>query len=175
VTVVDLTEGQLEGDRVAADHYGYEVTTIRADMRRLSFLADGSFDLVYQAPSMAYIPDVRQVYAQVARVLRVGGSYRVALTNPAVEFVDMDSWDGEGYRITTPYTVRRVDYDEDGSVQFRHYLSDIFNGLIEAGLSIQWVQEAPYHLQQDVRAEPGGWEHMLTYVPWTFAILARKK
>jgi len=45
VTVVDLAEGQLDGDRRAAAHYGYEVATIRADMRDLSCIGDESFDL----------------------------------------------------------------------------------------------------------------------------------
>ena len=40
VTVVDLAEGQLEGDRIAAAHYGYSVTTIHADMRDLSCIDD---------------------------------------------------------------------------------------------------------------------------------------
>jgi hypothetical protein len=47
--------------------------------------------VVYQAPSMAYIPDVGRVYAEVARVLRTGGYYRVAHTNPAIEFIEMSS------------------------------------------------------------------------------------
>jgi hypothetical protein len=47
VTVVNFVEGQLEGDRRAAAHYGYEVTTHCADMRNLSCLADASFDLVF--------------------------------------------------------------------------------------------------------------------------------
>ncbi len=102
VTVVDFSEKQLEGDRKAAAHYGFDVTTIQADMRDLSSSADSSFDLVYQAPSMAYIPDVGRVYAEVARVLRTGGYYRVAHTNPAIEFIEMSSWDGEGYRISVP-------------------------------------------------------------------------
>ncbi len=41
VTVVDFSEKQLEGDRKAAAHYGFEVTTIQADMRDLSSSADG--------------------------------------------------------------------------------------------------------------------------------------
>lgn len=175
VTVVDLAEGQLDGDRRAAAHYGYEVNTIRADMRDLSCIGDESFDLVYQAPSMSYVPDVRQVYSEVARVLRTGGLYRVALTNPAVQFVDTDSWDGEGYRITLPYAVRRVDMDGEDAIQFRHYLSDMFNGLIAVGLSIQQVQEAPCHLQHNAEARPGSWEHILMYVPWIFAIVAKKE
>ena len=73
VTVVDLTAGQLGGDRKAAAHYGYEVTTIQSDMRDLSALRDGTFDLVYQANSLAYIPDVRPLYEGVSRVLKTGG------------------------------------------------------------------------------------------------------
>jgi len=174
VTVVDLAEGQLAGDRAAAEHYGYEVTTIRTDMRDLSPLGDESFDLVYQAPSMSYVPDVRQVYSEVARVLRTGGLYRADAGNPAVQFVDMDSWDGCGYRITVPYGVRRVENDGQGAVEFRHYLGGTFNGLLAAGMSIQGVHDDPCNLQRNAQAAPGSWEHILTYVPWSFAIVARK-
>jgi len=168
VTVVDLAEGQLKGDRKAATHYGYEIDTIQGDMRDLSCLGDKSFDLVY-GTGMSYIPDVKQVYSEVADVLRTGGKYRVDFSNPATEFVDCDDWDGEGYRITRPYAerVRRL---EDGPIEFRHTLSSIFNGLIALGLSIEHVQEAPY---RDVKAPPGSWEHWLTYVRG-FAIVARK-
>jgi len=170
VTVVDIAEGQLDGDRKAAAHYGYEVTAIHGDMRDLSCLGDESFDLVYQAPSMAYVPDVRQVYSGVARVLRPGGLYRVHFTNPATEFAD---WDGEGYRITVPYaerTLRRA----DGAIEFRHYLSDIFNGLLDLGFSIQHVEEDPQCRQQDPQAPPGSWAHSLMYLVG-FAVVARKE
>jgi len=174
VTVVDLVEGQLDGDRQAAAHYGYAVRTVQADMRDLSCLKDRSYDLVYQAPSMSYVPDVRPVYAEVARVLRPGGVYRVALTNPAVEYVDLDSWDGERYRITVPYAVRRVKAHQGGAIEFRRHLSDLFGGLIGVGFSIRQVEEAPYHLQPDPQAAPGSWEHMLAHVPWIFGIVARR-
>lgn len=177
VTVVDLTEGQLEGDRTAAAYYGYRVTTIRADMRNLSRIDGGPFDLVYQAPSMAYVPDVRPVYAEVARVLKPGGMYRVCFTNPATEFVDWNSWDGEGYRITMPYAEEeeRPAEGTEGSIQFRHYMADIFNGLVAVGLSIQQVQDNPQcFLPQNAQAQPGSWAHWLTYVGG-FAIVAKKE
>lgn len=176
VTVVDLTEGQLEGDVAAAAQYGYEVTTVCADMRDLSCLGEGGFDLVYQAPSMAYVPDVRQVYAEVFRVLKPKGTYRVCFTNPATEFVDCDSWDGKGYRITQPYserTERTGTEGATGSIQFRHYMADIFNGLIEQGFSIQQVADSPrYFAQENAEAEPGEWKHWLAYVGG-FAVVAR--
>jgi SAM-dependent methyltransferase len=171
VTVVDLAERQLVGDRRAAAHYGYEVTTIRADMRDLSVIDDESFDLVYQAPSMAYVPEVRPVYTEVARLLRTGGLYWVEFTNPATEFVDCEDWDGTGYRITRPYT-ERTRRRVDGAIEFRHYLSDIFNGLLAVGLSIQQVEEAPHFQQQNPQAHPASWEHWRTYITG-FAIVAR--
>lgn len=173
VTVVDLAEGQLEGDRKAAEYYGYEVVTVQADMRNLSCLPTAFFDLVYQAPSMGYIPDVRSMYSEIFRVLRMGGVYRVEATNPATQFVD-ESWDGKGYRITKPYSMREHRRD-DGAIEYRHYLSDVFNGLVAVGFSIQHVCEAPCHLRSNPIAEAGSWEHILAHIPWLFAIVARKQ
>ena len=158
VTVVDLAEGQLQGDRKAAAHYGYDVTTVHADMRDLSCIRGQSFDLVYQGPSMSWVPDVRQVYCGVARVLRIGGRYRVDFANPANHFME---WDGEAYHITEPYS-ERVYRHEDGAFDFRHYLGDIFNGLIGEGFSIVHVEDHSWNLP-DAHAQPGSWAHEMAY------------
>ncbi|MFT5373593.1 MAG: SAM-dependent methyltransferase [Candidatus Latescibacterota bacterium] len=94
----------MEGDCTAAAHYGYKIDTIRADMRDLSEVADGSFDLVYQGPSMSWISNVREVYSEVAKVLRPGGAYRTS----------------------QPY-VERLFHPENGLYDYRHYMGDIFN------------------------------------------------
>jgi hypothetical protein len=127
---------------------------------------------------MAYVPEVREVYAEVARVLRDGGLYRVSFTNPVAEFIDWNSWDGKGYRIRVPYRERVEGPDEDGTggpIQFRHSMTDIFNGLLEAGLSVREVQDDPqYYRQENVESPPGTWTHLLTYAGM-FAIVARKR
>jgi ubiquinone/menaquinone biosynthesis C-methylase UbiE len=175
VTVVDIAEGQLAGDQQAAKHYGYNVTTIQSDMSDLSDLADQSFDLVYQAPSMSYVPDVKRVYAEVARVLRPSGLYRADAQNPQSQFVDESSWDGNGYRITVPYAVKERKRAEDKEVyEYRHYLDETFNGLIESGFTIEHVDEALADLYQQDNPEPGSWEHSLQYINGIFAIVARK-
>ena len=174
VTVLDLAEGQLEGDRTAAAHYGYEVTTIQGDMRDLSCFADESFDLVYQTTT-CWIPDVREVYSEVVRVLRSGGLYRVDFANPATEFVEPDSWDGEGYRITVPYAQKeRAENPGDGpgNIQFRHYIGEILNGLLQVGLSIQQAQDPPHRRHAD--AQPGTWRHLGIYLGGGFVVVARK-
>lgn len=175
VTVADIAHGQLEGDKKAANHYGYRVTTIQADMNDLSMIKDRSFDLVYQAPSMGYIPDVRKVYKEVARILKPGGLYAADAQNPLSQFVDESSWDGQGYRISVPYVIKRKRRAKDKNVvEFRHYLSDAFNGLIECGFTIEHMQEMPNELYQDGKPESGSWAHFLLYVPGLFSILAKK-
>ena len=172
VTVLELTPAQLESDRKAAEHHGYNVETVLGDMRDLSAFADSSFDIVYQAISIVFVPDVREVYREVARILKSGGLYRVGHCNPAVQAVEETSWDGEGYMILEPYSGGCIEDAE--SVEFRHLLKDIFNGLIESGLTIVHVEEYPRHLDPPAGAEPGTLDHMLGYVQNYFAILARK-
>lgn len=175
VTVVDISIGQLEGDEKAAEHYGYKINTVQADIRNLSAISDKSFDLVYQAPSMGYIPDIKQVYSEVARVLRPGGLYRADAQNPLSQFVDESSWDGKGYRISVPYSVKQQHRGRDKEVvEFRHHLDDTFNELIECGFTIEQVQEAPSDLYQSGQDKPGSWGHSLRYLPGLFAVLARK-
>jgi len=176
VTVVDIADGQLDGDKKAAAHYGYKVETIQADMSDLSMLKNNSFDLVYQAPSMGYIPDVGKVYSEIARVLKSGGLYRTDAQNPLSQFIDESSWDGKGYRISVPYVVKKKQRSENESVlEYRHYLSEIFNGLIRCGFVIEHVEEMPKGLYQSKKDKPGSWGHSLLYIPGIFAILAKRK
>ncbi len=61
VTVFDLSETQLQRDRDTATHYGTTVTTVHGDMRDLSAFTDDSFDVVYNAHSLTFVPDSRPV------------------------------------------------------------------------------------------------------------------
>jgi len=168
VTVVDIAEGQLDGDRRAAAHYGYDVRTVRADMRDLSCLDANGFDLVY-GTVLCYVPDVRTVFAQVARVLRFGGLYRTDAHQPAVHSVD---WDGRKYCVGRAYADRSNTRD-DGAIEFRHYMDDLFSGLIDAGFSILRVEDLARDWQPVPDAGWGTWAHQEPYIGGQFSILAR--
>ena len=158
VTVFDLCDGQLGGDRKAATHYGYPMKTIQGDMRDLSCLSQESFDLVY-GTGMPFVPDVHPVYSGVSRALRPGGLYRVDFTNPAMEFSDAPPSTEGSYDLPIPYSVKRFQYavDDGGepSIQFRHYFDEIFNGLPDHGFLLRRVFD-----------DPSG---------WTIAIVAQKR
>jgi SAM-dependent methyltransferase len=158
VTVVDFCAGQLEGDRRAAEHYGYEVSTVEGDMCDLSVFEDGSFDHVLQGISLTFVPEVREVYREVGRILRPGGLYAVAHCNPAtypISFVGGENgWDGRTYRIAEPYQGGPIRITGDGrenmtegeeTGEHRHLYRDIFNGLIETGFLIRKVWDEEWH------------------------------
>ena len=178
VTVLDLSETQLERDRQTAAHYNLSITTIQGDMRDLSCFADDTFDLVWHAHSLNFVPEARQVFREVARVLRVTGRYRLHCRNPFTHAMDDLKWTEAGYPLKEPYvdgaevifdnpywefedsdgTPRRV----EGPREFRHTLSTLVNGLIEQGFILLGVWEDD---RGDAGVEPGSWEHFKAIAP----------
>lgn len=185
VTVFDLSEEQLEQDRRAAAHYGFEVETVRGDMRDLSALGGREFDVVTHSYSLNFVPDSRAVFRGVSRVLRAGGLYRFMCANPFVLGVSTRDWDGRGYVLTRPYVegaaVEGVDEEwvHEGRasisppVEYRHGLGTLVAGLTENSLRIERVSEDEF-MRPDPQAEPGTWDHFMHYVrPW-LTFLARR-
>ncbi len=103
VTVVDLSEEQLQRDRDAAAHYHASLKTLQADMRDLSRLGAKTFDIVWQPYSLNFVPDARVVFGHVARVLRADGLYHFNCANPFVSGLGEQDWNGEGYTLKYPY------------------------------------------------------------------------
>ena len=180
VTVLDLSEVQLQRDQEAASHYGLEVRTVEGDMRDLSGFADGTFDIVWHAHSLNFVPDAKAVFREVARVLRVDGFYRLHCINPFTHAIDDGGWDGNAYPLRDAYIDGAEivnddpfwDFEDDRGVrqriraprEFRHTLSTVLNGLIEQGFVVLGAWEETSS-QRD--PEPGSWEHYkLVAAPW---------
>jgi SAM-dependent methyltransferase len=178
VTVLDFCQTQLARDHEAAAHYGCHVTTICADMRDFSALADDSFDLVWHAHSLNFIPSTCEVFDGVARVLRPGGLYRLETWNPLAMGLDADAWDGSAYPLKLPYedgaevlwpdphwdfedadgSPRRI----EGPREFRHSLSTLVNGVLRRDLTLLGLWERP---AGDSAAQPGTWKHFERFAP----------
>lgn len=146
VTVFDNSPRQLSQDRFVADRDGLVIETVQGDMRDLSAFADASFQLVFHPCSNCFVPDIRAVWHEVARVLAPGGVLLAGFINPIAFIFDEDAVDrGElVVRHRLPYTDATHLTDEEQKtleargepLVFSHSLEEQLGGQLDAGLSI---------------------------------------
>ncbi len=180
VTVVDLSAEQLALDRQVAEQFGVSIETVRADVRNLAETLSGrTFDLVYQPASTCYLPDPRECYRGVARVLKPGGLYYSEHWNPAqVQLGAIDRWDGSAYRVKhRSGTGEGIDVTHPSlaggpsCVYFAHRTSDLIGGICDAGFVLEKFGERGEANLTDPPDTPG---HVGSYLPSFFAVLARR-
>jgi SAM-dependent methyltransferase len=186
-TVFDLSEGQLERDREAARHYGYLVSTVQGDMRDLSAFHPASFDIVSQPYSLNFVPDCREVFTQVARVLRVGGMYSFWAANPFAAGLATHAWNGHACEIHRLYIQgEQLEYPDEpwvfpadssaprppGPREYRQLLSTLLNGLMDSGFTLLHMQEETGHAP-GTDLIPGEWDHFTAVMPPWLSFLAR--
>lgn len=178
VTVVDLSPTQLERDQHAAVHYGLSIRTLHGDMRDLSALESNSFDVVWHAYSINFVPEIQTVFREIARVLRESAMYRLEWGNPFVAGLSEDDWTDAGYPLKQPYVdgAEIVFADPEWTVEdgtgaqqrvsgpreFRHTLSSVINDLVQHGFVLLGMWE---ELSQEPDAAPGTWEHFKAIAP----------
>ena len=177
VTVVDISPEQLALDRVAAAERGLTVRTVEASMDDLSALAAQSFDLVIHPVSTCYVPDVRPVFAEVARVTVAGGLYISQHKTP--QSLQAEQRPGpRGYELSQPYyrsgplpAVTGSRLREEGTLEFLHRWEDLIGGICRAGFTIEDLLE-PLHAQPD--AAPGEFGHRAAFIAPYVRIKARR-
>lgn len=183
VTLADISPGQLARDQEMAAEHGLELECVEADMMDLHELYGRDFDLVYQGISAFYVPDVTEVYRQVARVVRPGGLYMVDHWLPThVQLADDEPWDGSAYRLDKPlfsdepvlWRQQEAPIGDQGVFcwHYLHPLGRLLGGLCESGFVIEGVGEPG---PGDLDAEPGTDEHLYAYLPGFLTVLARRR
>lgn len=178
VTVVDLSPTMLELDQQVAKEREMNIRTIEASMDDLSMLGNATFDIVIHPVSTCYVPDLRPVYAEVARVLRTGGLYISQHKQPASLQTSLKPGE-DGYAIKhsayhsdplpvskTPNLVR-----EPGTLEFIHRYEMLLGQMCRSGLAIEDITE-PLHA--DPAADVGSFEHRSQFTPPYIRIKARR-
>jgi SAM-dependent methyltransferase len=153
VTVFDNSPLQLEQDRLVADRDRLPLEAVLGDMQRgLGLFPDASFDLVVHPCSNCFVPEVRPVWREIARVLVPGGVVLAGFINPAFYLFDDAAAKSGGVllvRHRLPYADRtsltpgefRALVDADEPLVFGHSLADQIGGQTDAGLLITGFYE----------------------------------
>jgi SAM-dependent methyltransferase len=182
----------LARDEQAASHFGLTVAAVQADMRDLSALDAGAFEVVYQPYSINFMPDVQVVFQEVARLLQPGGRYQLQFVNPFTLGVNPRAWTGDGYLLQQPYQDGApLTAADEGWVyapsdaagpdagappaappprEYRHGLGTVVNCLTAHGFSISRLTEQA-SIYPDPAAAPATWDHFVAYAPPWITVL----
>lgn len=143
VTTVDISEEQLEGDRLVAEREALDIRTVRCDMRELDFLQSGEMELVICPQAINFIDGTEKLYDEVARVLAKGGVFILSFANPALYLFDVKSLERGRMKIryTLPFNAetslserqRERIAREKGTMEYSHTLSSLIGSLLEKG------------------------------------------
>lgn len=178
VTVFDLSPVMLELDRAVSEERKLPLRTVEGSMDDLSAFSSQSFDIVIHPVSTCYVPDVRPVYMEVARVLIVGGLYISQHKQPTSLQCDVELR-------AEHYQVRHSAYEkaplaaepkpslirEEGTLEYVHRWEELIGAMCAAGFVIEALSE-PLHAKKD--AAVGTFAHRSRYIPPYVRIKARR-
>mgnify|MGYP005814231253 CR=1 FL=1 len=148
VTVLDLSEAQLEQDRSVARRENLELHTVRSSMTDLSMFEAESFDIIVHPVSNAFIPHIQPVWNEAFRVLAKGGVLMSGFMNPVFYMFDEELEKQGVLQVKYPLPYSDLDYldkealeSKDGAIEFGHSLEEQIQGQISAGFVITGFYE----------------------------------
>jgi SAM-dependent methyltransferase len=116
---VDISERQLQHGRRLDDGTGVAVPSVCATATELPF-ADDTFDIVFSSfGALQFVADGALMVAEVARVLRPGGTFAFSITHP-IRWSMPDDAGPDGLIVSSSYWDRTpyVEETEDGTPRY---------------------------------------------------------
>jgi SAM-dependent methyltransferase len=188
VTGADISDKSIEFAeklRVAADIP--DATFIRSDVNDLIGRINSKVDIIFQSyGTWVWLSDIKQWAKVIAHYLKPGGRFFIVDQHPVWGLFEPDFGDDFSYFDDKPqiWTDDRDYCDRDfiikgDKVEFQHTLASIVNALIQAGLTIERLDEynhSHYAKHEDWYQVGDYWYPPSgpTKFPMMFSLLARK-
>jgi len=157
---IDQSEAFLEQARTLAGISGHDAHFLGADIYALPADAPGDFDLVFITIGVLnWMPDLPRFFDVAAGLLRPGGQLVIYETHPMLEMFDPRGDDP--FRPVSSY-FRKVPFIETAAITydgsrpgdisesywFIHTLSDVVQGVVDAGLTLGALREYPHSIRE---------------------------
>ena len=134
---VDLSEKQLSYARRLASKENVKIKFIKADIRDLSAIPDGSQDIAFSAYAFQYVQNLRESFDEVYGLLKSGGIFVFSLDHP---FHWCFSENMPEMKVAHSYfntNSRRGDLGQE----YPRTVSEIFDALFESGFIVASIVE----------------------------------
>lgn len=151
VTVTDISDGQLENERFAADRENYRINIVKTDLSKPFPFEDGYFDMIFNPISNCYIEDITVTQRECARVIRKNGVLMTAFIKEEFFMFEPDFKNEDVLisRHSLPFNSLKDISDEERKRRidnkmplcFSHTLTEQIGGLIKAGFEITDIFE----------------------------------
>ena len=143
-TLFDISDRQIESDRLVSEREHYPITLIKGDMTEPLPFANNSFDFVVNPVSNHYIEDVYPVFREIYRVLKPGGTLLAGLDTG----VFWAFWGDEAvlqnplpFNPLKDENVKRRLMEQDMSLVFSHTMEEQIGGQLKAGFILKDLLE----------------------------------
>lgn len=184
VTVLDISDSQLEQDRHVAEREGLQLKTVQGSMDDLACFENESFDLIIHPCSNSFIPELAPVWKEAARVLRLGGHMMSGFCNPLIFLFDDEAIEEGTLSVANslPYSDEKSLSSErlqalaaaDEPLMFGHTLTSQLGGQMNAGLAIVDMYEDSWGTGGDGAGGDDGYSMLDQYTQSFLATLSRK-
>lgn len=142
-TVMDLSAKQLQNEREFAEKAGYSIEIIQSDFTKEFPFEDDSFDMIVNPVSLVYAEELLPIFAECARVLKLGGVVLIGLDN-GINFISNDEKEIENRFPFNPLANEDQEkrmLEEGNGYQFSHTLEESIGGLLRNGFVIEDIYE----------------------------------
>lgn len=192
VTGMDFSESAIEQANELAARCNLDARFICCNLYDLPQNLLGQYDIVYTSYGvLAWLPDIPRWAKIVASYVKPGGFFYIAEFHPFAMVFDDDApnlqhrypyFEKEAlhFDVKGSYADREVQIQSKEEIGWDHTLSEIINNLIANGLKIEYLNEYPYSVYQQLPfLEPDGhgiwtFPEGKTSIPLLFSLKATK-
>ncbi len=174
VVGVDISEAQLAHARSLADEHDVDVDLVQGSVTDLEMLPADRFDLAVSAWAFEWVEDIDACFREAHRLLRADGRFVFSDEHPVYQLFDAETHTLDRSYFDADPRREYSDRFEAELVQYRRSTADLLNAVIDAGFTVERIEEPGSTDPEDYAADDLSFDpELMAQVPPTLVVAAR--